>query len=243
MVWACLLAALPQVVGQIVSIQFRHVPDENIPEFIERETTYWSEVARKAVLERRMAKWELWQVVSGMDIDDGANFFFINEYRKPSDVDRTAEIWEHRQVFPDLDRSEVETQSLSRLVDQVFLYAQVSSVKVRPNFLRVNYARASDLGRYLELENTIWRDFVQERMDSNQTNVVSWDLMRVMSPGGVDRRYNALTIDGFAKLSDALQPDYGDNPAYPDLDQFQAVHEKGVIRIYQLVKRVTLPGM
>ena len=34
------------------------------------------EVARKAVLERRMAKWELWQVVSGMDIDDGANFLY-----------------------------------------------------------------------------------------------------------------------------------------------------------------------
>ncbi|MDH3651789.1 MAG: hypothetical protein OEQ53_19045, partial [Saprospiraceae bacterium] len=39
-------ACLP---AQIVSIQYRHVPQDNIAEFIHRETTYWSQVAQKAV--------------------------------------------------------------------------------------------------------------------------------------------------------------------------------------------------
>ncbi len=224
--------------GQIISIQTRYVPSENIPEFIENETTYWSEVARKAILERKMVKWELWEVVTGMNIDEGANFLFINEYRNLEDVDSTSEIWDHTAVFPDMDRLDVETQNLSTLVDQVFLFAQVSLIKSRPNFMRVNFARSSNLGRYLELENTIWRDFVEERMDAGQTNVVSWDLMRVMSPSGVNRSYDAITIDGFETLSDALQTDWGDNPDYPDLDQFREVHEKSYVRIYRLTKRV-----
>ena len=109
------------------------------------------------------------------------------------------------------------------------------------NYIRINFSRASDLGRYLELENTIWKGFVQERMDANQTNVFSWGLLRVLSPGGVDQAYNALTIDGFGTLSDALEPDFGDSAAYPDFDLFREVHEKRVTQIYSLVKAVGLP--
>lgn len=212
--------------GQIVSFQSRYVPDENIQEFINRETTYWSVVADKAIKESKMVRWELWRRESGMGINDGANFLFVNEFKRLRDVDRMPVIWDHTKVFPDLALSEIETGSLSRIVDQVFLSSQVSLLKTRPNFIRINFARASDLGRYLELENIVWQDFVKERMDANQTNVVSWDLMRVMSPGGVDRAYDAITIDGFAKLSHALKPDFGDNAEYPDFEQFRAVHEK-----------------
>jgi len=235
------LGCLVPAFAQIVSIQSRYVPVENIKEFVHRETNYWSEVARRGIIERRLARWELWQIATGMNIDEGANFFFIVEYRKPSDVDSNEEIWNFARVFSDMEASEIETRSLSTIVDQVYLYSQVHLIKSDPKVLRVNFARASDLGRYLELENTMWQEFVKERMDSNQTNVVSWDLMSVMSPGGVDRSYNALTIDGFEKLSDALQTSYGDNPNYPDLDQFREVHKKGVTRIYTLVKAVRGP--
>lgn len=229
------------VSGQIVLIQTRYVAEKDVDEFIHRETNYWSEVANRAIIERRLVRWELWQIATGMDIDEGPNFFFINEYRKPTDVDLNAEIWDYTRVFPDMKKSDIETQSLSKIVDRVYLYSQVHLIKSEPKILRVNYARASDLGRYLELENTLWHEFVKERMESNQTNVVSWDLMRVMSPGGEDQTFNALTIDGFDKLSDALQTSYGENPNYPDLDQFREVHVKGTTKIYSLVKAVRLP--
>ncbi len=227
--------------GQIVLIQTRDVAQENIQEFIHRETTYWSEVANRAILERRLVRWELWQIATGMDIDEGPNFFFINEYRKPTDVDLNNEIWDYTRVFPNMKAADIETQSLSTIVDRIYLYSQVHLIKTDPKILRVNFARASDLGRYLELENTLWHEFVKERMEADQTNVVSWDLMRVMSPGGVDKAFNALTIDGFDKLSDALQTSYGDNPAYPDLEKFREVHVKGTTRIYSLVKAVRAP--
>ena len=65
--------------------------------------------------------------------------------------------------------------------------------------------------------------------------------MSVMSPGGVERSCNELTIDGFEKLSVALRTSYGHNLNYPDLDQFREVHEKGVTRIYTLFKAVREP--
>ena len=224
--------------SQIVVFHSRYVPEENIQKFIDRETAYWSVVADKAIKESKMVRWELWRLESGMGIDGGANFLFVNEFKRLRDVDRMPAIWDHTKVFPDLALSEIETSSLSRIVDQVFLSSQVNLVKTRPNFIKINFARASDLGHYLELENIVWQDFVKERMDANQTNVVSWDLLRVMSPGGVDQAYNALTIDGFAKLSHALEPDFGDNAEYPDFEQFREVHEKGVTQIYSLVKAV-----
>lgn len=220
-------------------MQSHYVSEENEAEFVHRETTYWSEVARRAILELRLVKWDLWKVETGIGINNEANFYIMTEFRKPSDVDRLEEIWNFKRVFPNVDFSEIDTSSLSTIVDRVFLYSQVKLIKSQPNYLKVNLARASDLGRYLELENTVWQSFVQERMDADQTNVVSWDLLRVMSPSGVDRPYNALTIDGFNTLSDALQPNYGDSPEYPDLDQFQAVHQKGTVHIFSLVKSVS----
>lgn len=202
---------------------------------------YWSEVAKLAVDERKMLRWELWQRESGMDMAAGANFLFVNVFKRLRDVDRLAAIWDYKRVFPDMKRSDIQTESLSTVIDQVYLYSQVNLIKSRPNYIRINFSRASDLGRYLELENTIWKGFVQERMDANQTNVFSWGLLRVLSPGGVDQAYNALTIDGFGTLSDALEPDFGDSAAYPDFDLFREVHEKRVTQIYSLVKAVGLP--
>lgn len=228
------------MLGQIVSIQSRYVADEDIPEFIHRETTYWSEVAKQAILERRLVRWELWRGQSSAGLGREANFFFLNEFRRPEDVDQMDKIWDYTRVFPDVNRSDIDTSSLSKVIDQVFLYSQVNIGVSQPNIVRVNYAKAIDLGRYLELENTVWQSFVQERMDAEETNVVSWELLSVMSPGGVNRPYDALTIDGFASLSDALQTSYGANAVYPDLESFRKVHTKVITRIYSLVKSVNL---
>ena len=73
---AYLICSIPAQ-AQFIATQYRYVATENSEEFITKETTYWSEVAKEAIKQGKMVKWELWQKVSGWKLDEGTNFLSI----------------------------------------------------------------------------------------------------------------------------------------------------------------------
>ena len=238
---ACLLLSISTpALAQILRVQGRHVPPENMGEVIERETTYWSEVARKAIKDGHMSGWRLYRSIDGTNLDEDPNLIFVNEFT-PEQIGSDDQIWDFKKVFPDKDISEVETFSMGTTKSLVYYYNLVAIAKSQPNFIRVNFAKTKnfgDLGRYLELEQSVWQPFIQERMDSGKTNVVSWSLSRVLYPGGVDTEYDAITVDGFATFADALWTRYGDDAAFPDTSEIWEVHHKAKIHLYELIMSV-----
>lgn len=65
--------------AQLTVLQYRAVPQENIDEFLHRETTYWSAVAQKSIDEGKMLEWALWQRIGGVNLDESShNFVFVN---------------------------------------------------------------------------------------------------------------------------------------------------------------------
>ena len=52
----------------ITTYQYRQVAADKIDEFIKRETTYWSKVARKAIDKGTLTFWGLFEKVGGNDI-------------------------------------------------------------------------------------------------------------------------------------------------------------------------------
>lgn len=223
-----------------LSVQGRHVPRENLEEVIKRETTYWAEVARKAIKDGHLTGWRMYRTVDGTNLDEDPNIFFVNEYTEEqmrSDVF----IWDFKKVFPDKEHSEVETFSLGTLKSQIYYYNHVSIMKTRPKFIRVNYAKTSGftgVQRYLELEQSVWQPFIQERMDSGKTNVVSWSLSSVVIPRGKDTDHDAISVDGFETFADALWTEFGDDAVMPDTEELFNVHHKAMIHVYELVMAV-----
>lgn len=238
---ACLLLSITTpALAQILRVQGRHVPGENMGKVIELETTYWSEVARKAIKDGHMSGWRLYQQIDGMNLDDEPNLFFVNEFT-PEQIGGDENIWDFKKVFPDKEFSEIETFSMGTTKSVVYYYNLVSIAKSQPNFIRVNFAKTKnfrDLGRYLELEQSMWQPFIQEQMDSGKTNVVSWSLSRVLYPAGVDTEYDAITVDGFDTFRDALWTRYGDDVEFPDTGEIWEVHHKAKIHVYQLIMAV-----
>jgi len=238
---ACVLLSISTPAGaQILRVQGRHVPPENMGEVIKRETTYWSEVARKAIKDGHMTGWRLYRSIDGTNLDTDPNLIFVNEFT-PEQLGRDDQIWDFKKVFPDKDLSEVETFSMGTTKRMVFYYNIVAIAKSQPKFIRVNFAKATnpeDVGRYLELEQTLWQPFIQERMDSGKTNVVSWSLSRALYPRGVDTEYDAITVDGFDTFADALWTRYGDDAEFPETSEIWEVHHKAVIHLYELIMAV-----
>lgn len=237
-----MLFLLPLMQGQAVTMaQYHHVDAENRAEFIHRETTYWAEVAQAAIKEGKMNSWQLWEKVGGWNMDDSPNFIFINGFVAIDNMNNLNDVWNPAKVFPKVRMKDMGTRGLSTLKHQLVFTgnAFAGSNEVAP-FIRVNYSKASDLDKYLELEKTLWQPFIKGQMESGNTSQVSWFSAVKIMPFGADFPFNAVSVDGFNKLSEAIMPrtSYKTAPTYPDMSAINDVHVKQRIQVYRLVKEV-----
>ena len=49
--------------AQVAYLQYRKVPADKTDEFIEKETKYWSKVAKAAIENGKMSGWSLWRKI------------------------------------------------------------------------------------------------------------------------------------------------------------------------------------
>ncbi len=234
-----LLVGSSPLLAQVAVLQYRSVPPRNVQEFVYRETTFWSEVARKAINEGKMLGWELWQRVGGMNVDDSPNFFFVNMFETKDGIGQGG-IWDPAAVFPDRRPSDMSTNGMSSTKHQLIIQVDDYVGEEQAQYMVVNYAKASDLARYVELERTVWQPFITEQMNAKNTDQTSWGVATVLNPGGDDMPFNAMTVDGFQTLSGAISANW--NPdvevEFPDLTELNDVHTKAWIQVYSLVKAV-----
>lgn len=237
---ACVSCVLALGQNNIVVVQSRHVSQENIEAFEYRETTYWKVVAEKAISEGKLFDWSFWRRVDGFDLHQGHNYIFVNtftpeQFRSYSEDDS---IWDYKRTFPKARMKDIDTFGLSEVRDQLYyqnLYYVESSP---PKYLRVNFADASDLQTYAKLEPEIWGPFITKQMDNGTTSVVSWGFSQLIIPRGRDMPHNAVSVDGFATLADALGRSFTSDVEIPeDVSKLFEVHDKSEVHIYRLVAR------
>lgn len=235
-IFAFSLFVSAEVFAQIGVLQYRHVPQENIEEFLHLETTYWSAVAQKAIDEGKMEYWAIWQKVGGWNLDEGTNFLFVNVFKDTGALDNLAGVWDPRQVFPEMRPEDLDTGRLSTVHHQVFIESVLNAGDMQPKFMRINYYDVSDGARFLERE-TAWHEFITEHIKNEKTDVTSWRLARVMMPMGESIPFNAMTMDGYQKLSSALSPYFDPETEFPAILQ-ETGESRSVDRIstYALVK-------
>lgn len=237
-----MLFLLPLMQAQaVIMAQYHHVDAENRAEFIHRETTYWAEIAKAAIKDGKMRNWQLWEKVGGWNIDDSPNFIFINGFAAIDNMNNLNDVWNPSKVFPKVRMKDMGTRGLSTLKHQlVFTGNAFAGSNEVASFIRVNYSKASDLDKYLELEKTMWQPFIKGQMQSGNTSQVSWFSAVKIMPFGADFPFNAVSVDSFNKLSEAIMPrtSYKTAPTYPDMTAINKVHKKQRIQVYRLIKEV-----
>ena len=82
--------------AQIAFLQYRVVPADKDAEFVERETKYWSKVAKAAVDQGNMLGWSLWRKV-GVTEEGAPNYVFVNNYESADKMD-PAKIWNEENL-------------------------------------------------------------------------------------------------------------------------------------------------
>ncbi|MFT6810039.1 MAG: hypothetical protein ACJA01_003282 [Saprospiraceae bacterium] len=223
--------------AQIVVLQYRSVPQNNIADFIFRETTYWSEVASKAIREGKMLKWELWQRSGGYEMHgDAHNFIFLNVYEDKYDLDE--HIWDITKVFHNIRVTDMETTSLGKTIHELVLEKHKQAGLAQGKYAKFNYTKVYDMPSFMKFESEEWYPFIDKAIREGDTSFIGWGLYSVITPTGSEIPFDAITIDHFDLYSEAVIPRWTEDLVYPDTEASLTARNRVLTQIYQLVVSV-----
>ncbi|GAB5554171.1 MAG: hypothetical protein Sapg2KO_37620 [Saprospiraceae bacterium] len=225
--------------AQVMVMQYRSVAPEDRAEFIKRETTYWSAIAKKAIDDGKMLSWQLWEKVGGMYMDeDSPNFVFVNSFADKGALDKMGEIWNASAVFPNKKMENMETSSMSHVVHSIITEIGLS-VGTGGQFARVNYDKVTDWALYRKREGGIWKPFIEQAMKDKKTSVKGWNAIGVVMPRGTSMPFDAFTVDFFDTMSEAAMPTFAEDLDFPDFEDTDDSFTRTKIQIYRLIKGVS----
>jgi hypothetical protein len=223
---------------------YRRVPADKRDEFVKRETTYWSEIVRKALPKGNITFWALLEKVGGYDMENTSNFLFVNTYKN---IDAIGEVWgSAAAAFPNVSMDKMETNSLSTTTSVFFVRAQgwEEATGVVPDkefkYISMVYHNSSDPGSLIDLENKHWAPFIKAAMDKKQTTMRGWGNAIVLSPRGSNIGFNTVSYDIYSSLKEALNPTWDPKTEFPagleEIGKLETSPRGGVV--YQIIKVV-----
>ena len=232
----------------ITTYQFRRVPDDKRDEFIKRETTYWSKVAEKAVNEKTMTFWALFEKVSGYDMPNSSNFLFINTF---PNIDKVDAVFSNVEATAGVKIQDMETNSMSVTTAQVFVHNEnwVQAANANPEkdfkYVVMNYHNTDNRDSLINLEKKYWEPFIKKAMDNNQTPQKAWGNAVVLAPMGDNIKATTISYDLYSTLQDALYPKWDPKAVFPTKG-LQMIGKISLNRrgtaVYRIVKVVTSPN-
>lgn len=189
--------------AQVSYLQFRHVPSDKEQEFIQKETKYWSKVAKAAKDKGQMTGWALWRKVSVTN-PEAPNFVFVNSFASIDQMDQGA-VWSEdnlKQLGVSIDM--VETNSFTTIVFDCWVQLE-DVIPGDYKYALVNFAKPESLSGFIEENKTLWKPFHQSNITNKTNGMTSWGLVSVIFPKGNQARFSCYTWDGFNTLGDLMK--------------------------------------
>ncbi len=189
--------------AQVSYFQYRVVPSDKEDEFVEKETKYWSKVAKAAANQGNLAGWSLWHKV-GVTKIDAPNYVFVNSYESLDKMD-PSKVWTDENIKSmGADPASVETSSFTTVPFDYFMQLE-AVIPGDYKYAIVNYAKPTDRQTFIEENKTLWMPMHEQSIKNGTNGMTSWGLMSVIHPAGNQDRFSCLTWDGFQTMADALK--------------------------------------
>ncbi len=199
-----------QSLAQETSVwQFRQVAQDDMQEFIDRETKYWSKVAQAAIDKGNLTFWGLFVKQGGFDLPNTPNVVFINTF-KDIDAANMAEIWDASAVFPDIPLENMVTSTISNTLHMIFVRPGnwVQKEGASPpddfNFVRFIFHNTNSPAELIALENEHWAPFIKSAMESGHTSQLAWGNATILAPSGPNIPANTISYDIYPDFKSAL---------------------------------------
>ncbi|MBL7471278.1 hypothetical protein [Robertkochia sediminum] len=190
--------------AQVAYLQYRKVPADKTEEFVEKETQYWSKVAKAAIKEGKMSGWSLWRKI-GVTHEDAPNFVFVNTFENPAAM-YADDVWANLEAIEEIlgvNPATVETNSFTTVTFDYVMQLE-AMVPGDYKYALVNYAMPEDRNAFIQENINLWRPFHKANIDKGEMGMTCWGMMSVMYPTGNKARFSVMTWDGFNLLKDVM---------------------------------------
>ena len=190
--------------AQISYLQYRHVPQEHEDKFVERETKHWSKVAQAAIKKGQMSSWSLWRKVGVTSASDTTpNYVIVNTFESLDNMDMN-KVWsDNMDALGDAKPEDVETMSFTTTTFDYFVQRE-DYIEGSYKFALVNYGKPTDLTAFIQENRSLWKPLHQASIENIMNAMTYWGMSSVIYPVGNLDRFSVFTVDGFNKLTDAL---------------------------------------
>ncbi len=230
---------------EVTTHEYRHVPLENMEEYLKRETTYYSKLAENEMKKGNLTYWAILQKVGGDNINETPNVLTINSF---NNMDTSDIVWGNvDKLFPNVKPEDIHTESLCTRTDIIYLrkinWVEVENADPDRDFKYVylTYHNTKNVGKHFEFENNTWAPMVQKAMDQKITTMKGWGNSIVVSPVSNEFPYSSVSYDFYASFHNALTETFSDNMEFPE-GFFDELHANYVgprnKQLYRIIKVV-----
>ena len=190
--------------AQISYLQYRHVPADQVEKFVERETKHWSKVAESAIKKGQMVSWSLWKKVGTTNANTTTpNYVIVNSFESLDKMDMN-KVWsDNMDALGDVKPEDVETNSISTITFDYFMQLE-DQIEGDYKYALVNYAKPTDVSAFIQENKSLWKPLHEDSINNIMNAMTSWSKSSVIYPAGNQDRFSVFTVDGFNKLTDAL---------------------------------------
>ncbi|MBT8288229.1 MAG: hypothetical protein HKN00_12715 [Flavobacteriaceae bacterium] len=188
--------------SQVAYLQYRTVPAEHEEKFLERETKYWSKVAKAAIDQGNMTGWSLWRKI-GINVTDGPNYVFVNNFESFDKMD-PSKVWTDENIKKmGANPADVETNSFTTVAFDYYMQLE-DAIEGDYEYAIVNYAKPESRTDFIEENKNLWKPLHEKNIQNGTNGMTSWGIMSVVSPMGNQGRFSCFTWDGFNSMADAM---------------------------------------
>ena len=186
-------------IGQVVTLMYVEVSNENQQRFERLEKDYWSQVAKKAIDDGKMMSWIMLKEIS---IPGTHKYLFVNYFENLEQLNQSSSIWNPEKIGMNFE--DIDTFGIKRIVNVEYWKAE-GLVGESAKYVIMNYFSPANLEGFVTENLELWKPWFEKSIKNNRLKQTNWAIGTKIYPSGNQTGSYAITRDGFDSLSDAME--------------------------------------
>jgi hypothetical protein len=188
----------------IIEIHYRHVPNEHIAEFEEKEMNQWSKVKQNAIDNGDMLAAAFLRVAdAGISNADTPTHAFVLVFKDFEQLANSNKIWANAEKVLGMNPNYISTNEISKVM-MIQRYKIIDELSPLRDFKYAvwNYAKPKDMGGFVNENLKLWKPYFEKKVGKD--GFAGWGILARVYPQGMNES-SVLSYDHYTDLASAMK--------------------------------------
>ena len=166
-------------IGQVVTLMYVEVSNENQQRFERLEKDYWSQVAKKAIDDGKMMSWIM---LKERSIPGTHKYLFVNYFENLDQLNQSSSIWGIPEKMG-LNIEDINTNGIKKIVNVEYWKGE-GFLGESAKYLIMNYFTPANLEGFVTENLELWKPWFEKNMKNNRLKQKNWAIGTKIYPSG-----------------------------------------------------------